>query len=224
MAEGSYGSPTTCNINEVLQTVDRAMSRFDSGGAGSGALGAAVLAGATTTGSMGALPAPAPPPASSAYGAGAECCGNFGSVVGDSVCCGQAGIIGHPANICPASAPECKDFVQGARMGVCRGAPTAALLPVVSAVAAPAPPPPLPPYAAAAPAPAPPPATAAYRPTADLPLQTRLAALEKALMGKVQPGGVLQRIQALEKSVNGASRQGPLLSRLTSLESMLAGR
>jgi hypothetical protein len=42
----------------------------------------------------------------------AGCAGDFGEKVGQKVCCGQSGTIGHAADICPSSAPYCHGFVQ----------------------------------------------------------------------------------------------------------------
>jgi len=55
-------------------------------------------------------------------GGGGGCEGNYGSKVGDPVCCGQPGTIDKASEICPQSAPNCTGYVMGIITGTC-GAP-----------------------------------------------------------------------------------------------------
>lgn len=50
-----------------------------------------------------------------------NCRANFGSSVGDPVCCGQAGLVLRQEEMCPERAPVCREYVAGQVWGKCGG-------------------------------------------------------------------------------------------------------
>lgn len=51
-----------------------------------------------------------------------KCIANYGTSVGDSLCCGQKGVLQKYASnyVCPKSTPTCSDFVCGKSYGTCK--------------------------------------------------------------------------------------------------------
>lgn len=47
------------------------------------------------------------------------CIADFGTNVGDSLCCGQTGVLQNTKYVCPANAPKCASFKCGSKFGTC---------------------------------------------------------------------------------------------------------
>jgi hypothetical protein len=50
-----------------------------------------------------------------------KCIANYGTNIGDPLCCGQKGILQYFASkyVCPASKPTCSNYVCGKKYGIC---------------------------------------------------------------------------------------------------------
>lgn len=54
-----------------------------------------------------------------------ECAADFGSIVGDTLCCRQPGVLDSLSYACPEAVPFCHNFVQGKHWGGCTRTPPA---------------------------------------------------------------------------------------------------
>jgi len=48
-----------------------------------------------------------------------KCIADFGTNVGDDLCCGQSGVLQNTKYVCPSSKPTCKNFKCGSKFGKC---------------------------------------------------------------------------------------------------------
>lgn len=64
---------------------------------------------------------PKPPTTMTTTTGPAKCIANHGTNIGESLCCGQKGVLQHYASeyVCPSSKPTCSDFVCGESYGTC---------------------------------------------------------------------------------------------------------
>jgi hypothetical protein len=47
------------------------------------------------------------------------CIADFGTNVGDNLCCGQTGVLQNTKYVCPSNAPKCSNFKCGSKFGTC---------------------------------------------------------------------------------------------------------
>lgn len=57
--------------------------------------------------------------ASSDTTTGITCNADYGSKVGDKLCCGQSGVVQNNSRVCPYDLPKCKSFKCGSQWGTC---------------------------------------------------------------------------------------------------------
>jgi hypothetical protein len=55
----------------------------------------------------------------STCGSKIPCIADFGTNVGDKLCCGQTGVLQNTKYVCPANAPKCSSFKCGSKFGTC---------------------------------------------------------------------------------------------------------
>jgi hypothetical protein len=48
-----------------------------------------------------------------------KCIADFGTNVGENLCCGQTGVLQNTEYVCPSSKPTCKNFKCGSKFGTC---------------------------------------------------------------------------------------------------------
>ncbi len=47
------------------------------------------------------------------------CIANFGTEIGENLCCGQTGVLQNTKYVCPSTAPKCSNFKCGTKFGTC---------------------------------------------------------------------------------------------------------
>lgn len=47
------------------------------------------------------------------------CIANFGTEIGENLCCGQTGVLQNTKYVCPSTAPKCSNFKCGSKFGTC---------------------------------------------------------------------------------------------------------
>jgi hypothetical protein len=52
-------------------------------------------------------------------GSGIKCIADFGTNIGDNLCCGQTGVLQNTKYVCPSNAPKCSNFKCGSNFGTC---------------------------------------------------------------------------------------------------------
>ena len=67
---------------------------------------------------LGIKPAP-PPPAPSCPADGIKCIADFGTNIGDPLCCGQEGVLQDTRYVCPNTLKKCSNFKCGSAFGTC---------------------------------------------------------------------------------------------------------
>jgi len=61
-----------------------------------------------------------PEPNRSGSGEAIKCVADFGTKIGDNLCCGQTGVLQDTKYTCPNTLPYCSDFKCGSKFGTCR--------------------------------------------------------------------------------------------------------
>jgi hypothetical protein len=62
---------------------------------------------------------PPPPPAPNCPADGIKCIADFGTNIGDPLCCGQEGVLQDTRYVCPNTLKKCSNFKCGSAFGTC---------------------------------------------------------------------------------------------------------